>query len=280
MVRVAPKLMGESRKGERTRGKSDPIDALAVPGRRFRRAPQTLPAAHLDNARWRSSCCSITARTWSERTRTSAASLASARPLARASRSGRPPRSHHAARPDRPQALAAPSSAHESAFAATSCARSATRPGEPKSSSASSRRSSARRRRSCSSCPAAARSPPPDHRRDRRRRRFHPTPSSPGSQASRRSPPPRATANATASTAAAIASSTARSTGSRSPRAASIRRLGTTWPASRPRASRALRRCAASSATSPGASGTPSDVPLIAFLRTTPIPQTAESGST
>jgi transposase len=49
-VRVAPKLMGQSRRGERTRGKSDPIDALAVARAALREGPETLPAAHLDEA--------------------------------------------------------------------------------------------------------------------------------------------------------------------------------------------------------------------------------------
>ncbi len=50
IVRVPPKLMGESRRGERTRGKSDPIDALAVARAALREGPETLPAAHLDEA--------------------------------------------------------------------------------------------------------------------------------------------------------------------------------------------------------------------------------------
>jgi transposase len=48
VVRVPPKMMGESRRGERTRGKSDPIDALAVARAALREGPETLPAAHLD----------------------------------------------------------------------------------------------------------------------------------------------------------------------------------------------------------------------------------------
>jgi transposase len=48
VLRVPPKLMGESRRGERTRGKSDPIDALAVARAALREGPETLPAAHLD----------------------------------------------------------------------------------------------------------------------------------------------------------------------------------------------------------------------------------------
>jgi transposase len=50
VVRVPPKMMGESRRGERTRGKSDPIDALAVARAALREGPETLPAAHLDEA--------------------------------------------------------------------------------------------------------------------------------------------------------------------------------------------------------------------------------------
>jgi transposase len=47
-IRVAPKLMGESRKGERTRGKSDAIDATAIARAALKEGPETLPAAHLD----------------------------------------------------------------------------------------------------------------------------------------------------------------------------------------------------------------------------------------
>lgn len=50
VVRVPPKLMGESRRGERTRGKSDPIDALAVARAALREGPETLPTAHLEEA--------------------------------------------------------------------------------------------------------------------------------------------------------------------------------------------------------------------------------------
>jgi transposase len=48
VVRVPPKLMGESRRGERTAGKSDAIDALAIARAALREGPETLPAAHLD----------------------------------------------------------------------------------------------------------------------------------------------------------------------------------------------------------------------------------------
>lgn len=48
VVRVPPKLMGQSRRGERAAGKSDPIDALAVARAALREGPESLPAAHLD----------------------------------------------------------------------------------------------------------------------------------------------------------------------------------------------------------------------------------------
>jgi transposase len=48
LVRVPPKLMAGARKGARTRGKSDPIDALAVARAALREGVERLPAAHLD----------------------------------------------------------------------------------------------------------------------------------------------------------------------------------------------------------------------------------------
>jgi transposase len=42
--------MGESRRGERSAGKSDPIDALAVARAALREGPENLPAAYLDKA--------------------------------------------------------------------------------------------------------------------------------------------------------------------------------------------------------------------------------------
>jgi transposase len=48
VVRVPPKLMGESRRAERSAGKSDPIDAVAVARAALREGPDSLPAATLD----------------------------------------------------------------------------------------------------------------------------------------------------------------------------------------------------------------------------------------
>src|SRR6266542_4160148 len=49
VVRIPPKLMGESRKAERARGKSDPIDALAIARAALKEGPETLPVAQLDD---------------------------------------------------------------------------------------------------------------------------------------------------------------------------------------------------------------------------------------
>jgi hypothetical protein len=81
------------------------------------------------------------------------------------------------------------------------------------------------------------------------------TPSSLGSPAWHRSRHRRDAPPGTASTAAATASSTARCTASPSPRAAWTPTPPPTSRASRPKARAAAKRCAASNATSPAASG-------------------------
>ena len=48
VVRVAPKLMGRSRKGSRSAGKSDSIDALAIARAALAEDPDNLPAATVD----------------------------------------------------------------------------------------------------------------------------------------------------------------------------------------------------------------------------------------
>lgn len=48
VVRVPPRLMGQSRRGERARGKSDPIDALAIARAALREGPENLPPAQLN----------------------------------------------------------------------------------------------------------------------------------------------------------------------------------------------------------------------------------------
>jgi transposase len=49
VIRVAPKLMGESRRGERQPGKSDQIDALAVARAVLREGIERFPVAFLDD---------------------------------------------------------------------------------------------------------------------------------------------------------------------------------------------------------------------------------------
>ena len=48
VMRVPTKLMADSRRAARTRGKSDSIDAVAVARAALREGLDTLPAAHLD----------------------------------------------------------------------------------------------------------------------------------------------------------------------------------------------------------------------------------------
>ena len=50
VVRVPPKLMGESRRAQRTAGKSDAIDAVAVARAALREGLDALPAATVDEA--------------------------------------------------------------------------------------------------------------------------------------------------------------------------------------------------------------------------------------
>jgi transposase len=50
LVRIPPKLMGESRRGERRPGKSDVIDAVAVARAALREGVDSLPTAFLDEA--------------------------------------------------------------------------------------------------------------------------------------------------------------------------------------------------------------------------------------
>jgi transposase len=63
VVRVAPHRMGASRKGERERGKSDQIDALAIARAVVKDGIEKFPVAYLDEAAMGIACCSITATT-------------------------------------------------------------------------------------------------------------------------------------------------------------------------------------------------------------------------
>jgi transposase len=63
VVRVPPKLMGQSRVGEGVAGKSDPIDALPIARAALREGPETLPVAHLDESAMQIKLLPATART-------------------------------------------------------------------------------------------------------------------------------------------------------------------------------------------------------------------------
>ena len=273
VVRVPPKLMGESRKGERARGKSDPIDALAVARAALKEGPQTLPAAHLDERALELKLLldhrEDLVRSRAEDQQRLRWHLHDLWPELRLP-AGCLDRIVWLAKLARKLSRAEQSARVRIARELVGAIRDRTR--RAWSSSARSARSSAPRRRSCLSCPAAARSPPRSSSpRPPASSAFHPTQSSPGSPASPRSRPPRATATATASTAAATASSTAPCTGSRSPRDACIRPLAHSSPASRPRENREWRRFAPSSATSLELSGTPF-APPATESRSTPSP--------
>ena len=63
VVRVPTRLMAEARRGSRTPGKSDPIDGEAVAIAALR--TRTCRSRSLTGRPGRSSCCPITAKTWS-----------------------------------------------------------------------------------------------------------------------------------------------------------------------------------------------------------------------
>ena len=90
VVRVPPKLMGRSRRGERSAASPTRSTPSRSPGPRCARAPRPCPPPTSTRRRWRSSSCSITARISSGAAlKTRAPALAPARPLARA-RAARP----------------------------------------------------------------------------------------------------------------------------------------------------------------------------------------------
>ena len=63
VVFVPPKLMAGERRGGRERGKSDPIDALAIAGWRCARRRACPPPASMSRS-WRCGGWPITAMTW------------------------------------------------------------------------------------------------------------------------------------------------------------------------------------------------------------------------
>lgn len=69
VVQVSPKLMAGARQSGRERGKSDAIDAQAVARAALRHGPRACLVRISMAQRWRSSCCSTIARTWSRSAR-------------------------------------------------------------------------------------------------------------------------------------------------------------------------------------------------------------------
>ena len=67
VVRVPPRLTAEGARGARERGKSDPIDAVAIARAAIREGIETLPTASSPAPSSRSGCSSITASGWSRR---------------------------------------------------------------------------------------------------------------------------------------------------------------------------------------------------------------------
>ena len=64
VVRLPPRLMAKAREGVRERGKSDPIDALAIARAALREGVDTLPTAKLAASSSRSVCWRYTASGW------------------------------------------------------------------------------------------------------------------------------------------------------------------------------------------------------------------------
>ena len=64
VVRVPPRLMGASRRGEREIGKSDRIDARAIARAVIKEGIERFPAAVLDEDALETGCCTITGRAW------------------------------------------------------------------------------------------------------------------------------------------------------------------------------------------------------------------------
>ena len=85
VVRLPPRLMADARQGVRERGKSDPIDALAIARAALREGVETLPTARLAGVGARDPAAGVASRT--ARGHPDAAdqraALAAARPLAR-----------------------------------------------------------------------------------------------------------------------------------------------------------------------------------------------------
>jgi hypothetical protein len=65
VIRVPPRLMGKSRRGEREIGKSTVSAPARSPGRYSRKESSASRPPFSMKTRWRSGCCTITAAPWS-----------------------------------------------------------------------------------------------------------------------------------------------------------------------------------------------------------------------
>jgi hypothetical protein len=259
LVRVPPKLTVPERRAGRMRGKSDPIDALAI-GRAALREPDLarprpgeqvfrdlkLLVDHRDDL--------VDARRGTQqrlRWDLHALDPTFVVPLRMLGRSAHLERvSRWLARRDLELQVRLARELVTACRSLTARSLSSTR-----NSSNAPRRS----RRRCSSCPAAPPSPPRScSPRSDRSTASQATPSSPATAAWRRSKQAQAVHNATDSTAAATANSTPRPTGSRSPRPATAPPRAPTSNANEPKAIAAAKPSAASNASSSAPSTTPS----------------------
>ena len=155
VVRVTTKLMADSRRGARGRGKSDSIDAIAVARAALREGLDALPAAQLDGPELDLRLL-VDHRERLVRQRVGAqqhAAMASARPLARAAAAGQLAVLRHLGPAHRAGGSPAPSRRCASASPATSCAASASSRRRSRRSRPRSPSSSPRSRRSCSPSP-------------------------------------------------------------------------------------------------------------------------------
>ena len=260
LVRVPPKLTVPERRAGRTRGKSDPIDALAIARAALREPDLSRPRP--DEQRYREIKLLVDHRDdlVDQRRRTQQrlrwhlfqldpTYVVPLRMLGRAS---------HLERVSRWLARREPELQVRLARELVSNCRSLNR-AIAELDQELEQRVAARPRRHYSSCLAAPRSPPRScSPRSARSTASRATPNSPATAASPRSKRAQAAPNATDSTAAATANSTPRSTGSRSPRPATTPPRATTSNANEPKAKAAAKPSAASNDSSSASSSTPS----------------------
>ena len=258
LVRVPPKLMAPSRRAGRVRGKSDPIDALAVARAALREPnlsrprPDEQPFRELKRLVDHREDLVDERRRIQQRLRWHLHQLDPSFlvPLRRLDRP------LHLDRVGRWLARREQDVQVRVARELVTRCRSLTRTSW--SSTVNSSSGPKRSRPPCSSCPAALRSPPQScWPRSARSVASKPTPSSPATAASHPWKPAQGACNATDSTAAATANSTLPSTGSQSPKPATTPPHAPTSNANKPKAKAAAKPSAASNDNSHASSSTP-----------------------